>query len=63
MSLPDEALQEMLGQALQALRAQYENPYYTGDFMFVLQPLNNRRLPPRISRSLHEVLRAEKEVC
>ena len=62
VSLPDEALQEMLKQALKALRTQYANPYYTGDFTFVIQPLNMRRIPPRISRNLLPIIRGERGI-
>ena len=61
-SLPDQALQETLTQALHALREQYDNPYYTGDFTFVIQPLNNDRWQrPRISKSIRELLFSDPE--
>lgn len=51
-SLPDEALQKTLMQVLERLREQYADPHYTGDFMFVIQPLNRGRVRPRISRDI-----------
>lgn len=57
-ALPDEALQETLKKVRVALREHYANPYYTGDFTFVIQPLNRGRVAPRVSEDvLKEVLR------
>lgn len=56
-SLPDEALRTTLLNVLQSLRTQYNNPYYTGDFTFVFQPLNNERWQrPKVSVDLHKTL-------
>lgn len=61
-SLPDEALQATLKKALQALRDQYENPYYTGDFTFVIQPLNNDRWQrPRISENIRKLIFSDQK--
>ncbi len=51
-SLPDEALRNTLNKVLLALRRHYENPHYSGDFTFVVQPLNRGRILPRISRDV-----------
>ena len=51
-SLPDEALQKTLKKVLDALRKNYADPHYSGDFTFVIQPLNRGRILPRISRDL-----------
>ena len=56
-SLPDAALQKVLKNVLDALRKNYANRWYTGDFTFVVQPLNRRPISPRISRELRPVLR------
>lgn len=55
--LPDQATRNLLQDALSALRQQYAEPYYTGDFTFVLQPLNNARWQrPKISSSIRKTL-------
>lgn len=56
-SLPDEALQQTLKKVLVALREHYDNPHYSGDFTFVVQPLNRVRIPPRISRDILKEVR------
>jgi hypothetical protein len=59
-SIADEFLRSLLEKTLEALRERYRDPAYTGDFTFVLQPLNATFWKrPRISRSVRETLRNE----
>lgn len=56
-SVADEFLQELLCKTLRCLREQYRSNYYTGDFIFVLQPLTTPFWQhPRISRSVSKAL-------
>jgi len=55
-SVPGRGLRERLAAALGVLREQYADPYYTGDFTFVLQPLAHFWKHPRISRSVRDML-------
>jgi len=56
-SVPDAALEDLLRRALAALRYQYTNAHYTGDFTFVLQPLKpNYWVRPRVSSSVRRLL-------
>lgn len=55
--LPDEGLRTMLERALTALRSRYSDPFYTGDFTFVIQPLSTDRWQrPRVSPAIYEIL-------
>lgn len=56
-SVPDEALSELLTKTLDALRHQYADKQYTGDFTFVIQPLAPHFWTmPRISASVKRLL-------
>ncbi len=55
-SVPDKHLRTLLEKTLTALRERYRDQAYTGDFTFVLQPLNGTFWThPRISRSVREI--------
>jgi hypothetical protein len=59
-SVPDPELGKLLGQTLQALRNQYADQQYTGDFTFVIQPLTPHFwTAPRISESVKQLLSQE----
>ncbi|MDC0065441.1 hypothetical protein OAK15_03165 [Verrucomicrobia bacterium] len=59
-SLPDEGLCKVLQEVLVALRERYCDSSYTGDFTFVLQPINNNFWrEPRISSPVIECLGIE----
>ena len=56
-SVPDAALADLLQRALAALRYQYSDVHYTGDFTFVIQPLvPNYWARPRVSSSVRRLL-------
>lgn len=59
-SLPIPRLEEMLRQTLGALRNLNQASHYTGDFTFVIQPLNNTFWSrPRLSACVQKLFRAE----
>jgi hypothetical protein len=56
-SCPDESMQHLLEHLLEVLRTRYDDPAYTGDFTFVLQPLEPTFwTAPRISESIRAAL-------
>ena len=60
--VPDANLRITLEKVLSALRAQYNDPFYTGDFMFVIQPLKNERWRfPRLSPDVCEIVLNREE--
>ncbi len=56
-SVPDKNLQHLLAHVLTALRDRYDDPCYTGDFTFVIQPLiTSFWTMPRVSASVRRIV-------
>ena len=56
-SVPDESLRELITHLLKVLRERYDDPVYTGDFTFVLQPLSpNFWMRPRLGKPISEAM-------